>query len=375
MTRFQTMRKAGFTLVELLVVIAIIGVLVALLLPAVQAARDAARRTQSQNNLKQIALAAHNAHDALKEFPPISIIQWQSFNPNPQNPFGEPYRGPYLPYDAGTAGSDKTTFFYCLLPYLEQNNLHKSVSGYQYYLMAVRSDDPNKMIGSEHIKTYQAPADASPYKEVDWSWPHTANGRVFKHTLISYAANARAFGRGRRGAEFNQWQIGWEGAGTGSRITEIVDGTSNTFALIEKQMVTGDANMAYRNWEVINRTPPPPNADDGIQMWASTDVGPEGLPFFGYNCNDPAQTWDDVYGQWWLPNCSFSGSQGESFHPPSRRLIRLQQRYDNIYSFNSSGVIQSVMCDGSVRVLSGNINMRPWSAAITPAGSEAILPE
>ncbi len=62
-------RKRGFTLIELLVVIAIIAVLVSLLLPAVQAAREAARRTQCRNNLKQVALAAHNYHDANQSFP------------------------------------------------------------------------------------------------------------------------------------------------------------------------------------------------------------------------------------------------------------------------------------------------------------------
>src|SRR5438552_12589456 len=107
-----TLRRA-FTLIELLVVVAIIGMLVALLLPAVQQAREAARRTQCKNNLKQIGLALHNYHDSHLTFPPAYLVQ-----PNVDAIMGTPNAN-------GDNGPGYTCLF-MLLPYLEQSNLYNA---------------------------------------------------------------------------------------------------------------------------------------------------------------------------------------------------------------------------------------------------------
>jgi prepilin-type N-terminal cleavage/methylation domain-containing protein/prepilin-type processing-associated H-X9-DG protein len=124
----QTLRRRarGFTLVELLVVIAIIGVLVALLLPAVQTAREAARRSQCTNNLRQMAIALHNYHDVNQSFP---------LNYRPVQ------TGPY-------------SWMQAILPYIEQQNLFSQLT-----LGGLQSLPNNKLVASTVIKTYRCPSD------------------------------------------------------------------------------------------------------------------------------------------------------------------------------------------------------------------------
>ncbi len=133
----RTLRR-GFTLIELLVVIAIIGILVALLLPAVQQAREAARRTQCRNNLKQIGLALHNYHDAFLMFPPGYVAVGT---------------GPHPAHD-GTNGAGWGTM---ILPQLEQANLYD-----QFNPNLSIADPANDAFRQRPLAVFRCPSDRQP---------------------------------------------------------------------------------------------------------------------------------------------------------------------------------------------------------------------
>jgi prepilin-type N-terminal cleavage/methylation domain-containing protein/prepilin-type processing-associated H-X9-DG protein len=122
-------RRSGFTLIELLVVIAIIGVLIGLLLPAVQKVREAANRASCQNNLHQIALAAANYESSFKRYPPGLNVSTFSSDVNPQYTLLPPFAGPY------------TGVLAYLLPYMEQDNIYQQLPG--------NAGDPNTNVAGK----------------------------------------------------------------------------------------------------------------------------------------------------------------------------------------------------------------------------------
>lgn len=160
-------RTRGFTLVELLVVIAIIGILIGMLLPAVQQVREAARRTSCANNIRQLALAAMNYEGALGKFPPGLEQE-------------------YLP--SSVAGSNSGyqghSVFYYLLPYIEQNNLYDTMD--RRIPKANRAATPDGGLAASVVQTFKCPSDQLP----DTPIPYPSSGTPSEYYGgTSYRAN------------------------------------------------------------------------------------------------------------------------------------------------------------------------------------------
>jgi prepilin-type N-terminal cleavage/methylation domain-containing protein/prepilin-type processing-associated H-X9-DG protein len=315
-------RLRAFTLVELLVVIAIIGVLVALLLPAVQAAREAARRMQCQNNERQIGVALHNYHDTYLFFP----INYR--------PSGTTFATDYATW----------SWMQGILPYIEQVNLANGLTP------AARMALPGNLVASDTvIKTYLCPSDAS-----------TRGGRIDRRsdgnepagtfqTRLKAATNYKACS----GAAWNQTFVNavnmrWPGDNQGLihcdgfmcsnssgtppsnmadvakntlRIAQIIDGTSNTFAV-------GEAIPAWSNW-----------------TW--------------WYCNNAS-----------IATCAMplnyrrGVEKLEPFAPNWPRNF-------GFYSLHPAGA-NFVMCDGSVRFVSDSTDQATYRALSTTEGGESI---
>src|SRR5438067_6934940 len=167
LSRRRSVRRLAFTLVELLVVIAIIGVLVALLLPAVQMARESARRTQCKNNLKQIGLAVMSHHDQLKFLPTGG---WEWFEP-PTYVSGTP----------ATGENQRASWAFQILPYMEAQNVWNGGSGSTDVERALVA------VGTAN-STFFCRSRRGP-QTITYSDPLYLGGLSVKHALCDYAAS------------------------------------------------------------------------------------------------------------------------------------------------------------------------------------------
>lgn len=227
MPRRQLRSRTGFTLIELLVVIAIIAILIALLLPAVQQAREAARRTQCRNNLKQIGIALHNYHDVHGTLP----------------------MGGY----PGGSNNESWGWGAYILPQLEQDNLHEQMGVSTQHLTDMMSDANLRPLSQTKLDAFICPSDRGKHL-MDGGRMNGGSGRHFNGNSTGYNNSFRVaksnyigvcgFGDVSRGSNDG---VLHKGSAVGFR--DIIDGLSNTFAVGER-----DFRCAQGAW-IGNRNP------------------------------------------------------------------------------------------------------------------------
>lgn len=332
-------RRRSFTLVELLVVIAIIGILIALLLPAVQAAREAARRSQCTNNMKQLGLALHNYHSANNCFCPGGISYgWQSWGGS----------GPDLQIK-------NLSGMVLLLPYAEQAALYAqfdlrfaaggrltSPPGPPSQVMGAPSDPRflnNCKLDSTPLSAFACPSDNGDPIIPDWG---EANPTYAPWAGYTGRKTNYDFSTSVNDMQVNFWRrnISWTGErmfgeNSSSNFRDLTDGSSNTIAIAERLYTVRDgmcSAWAYRGHVSI------------------LDVAARG----GQQGNQsPINNWD--YD--WVPNFTFTpipGQLGEWHYPGS----------------NHPGGCNMLLGDGSVRFVSQTTAVTTLDAIASMHGGE-----
>jgi len=311
--------QRGFTLIELLVVIAIIAILIALLLPAVQQAREAARRTQCKNNLKQIGLAMHNYHDANNTLPPgnfNTIATWAGLPPCAGQP-------------VGIFGSRDATWMQRILPYLDQVNLYNGFSDQ----MNSGSTPANQYANAgTPIPTLMCPSDPAS--------PKTVNISGFVHFSGNYVvcAGSEYWGNNPSDACASMRRNGLFFTVSSVRFNDVPDGLSNTILGSELVLVPDDLATPQRDWR------------------GRYYQGLLGGPLF--STREPPDTLDSLAGQCRdVPYARCDSTGGD---------VNIHAR-----SYHAAGV-NTVFADGAVRMISNSVDKSVYQALGTRADGEVV---
>jgi hypothetical protein len=320
--------------VELLVVIAIIGILVALLLPAIQSAREAARRMACQNNVKQISLAAHNFESARGALPPALLYYGAN---DPRN----------SPWSAQAR----------LLPYLEEENFESQID-YSVDYEAITFGDG--LIGAYRVTAYVCPSEERDQVRL--------SGGVASHYPINYGVNRglwRTFDPTGRLQDEGAFQ-----ANQGTQFRRITDGLTSTLMLAEVIAWT----PYFRDQALGQPTPPVDpgdicglggsfKSDSGHTEWVDGRAHQTGFttvftPGTRVVCVQGGQPYDVDWT---------SSREGKSDTELTYSAVTAR-------SYHAGDIVNVAMMDGSVHVVTSDIDLMIWRALSTRAGEEAVQP-
>ncbi|WP_165251051.1 DUF1559 family PulG-like putative transporter [Paludisphaera soli] len=352
------MKRRGFTLIELLVVIAIIAVLIALLLPAVQSAREAARRVQCTNNMKQIGLAIHNYISSNESVPPT---------------------GGY--YTAANQVWQRHSMKTRILPYMEQNAAMNAIN---FDVSPVKPSTGvgypvgrliNGTAGAIQISSFLCPSDPNPGN----TGLNQASGSTISFAVgVSNYPNNVGTNRAYTGGRINGpgYYIGGSAhslaasdfpADVGATVTvsSVTDGLSNT--VIFSEWVKGSSGSRRPGLNLVYYSVP-----------IGASVNNEG----DYQACQAANTTNpwDFKGEYWMSGDVGRGGGYHHTSPPNSKSCRAGTSFPDGWnagwlvsasSFHSGGV-NAAFCDGSVRFIRNSVDRETWRALGTMAGGEVI---
>ncbi len=310
-----SIRRRGFTLIELLVVIAIIAVLIALLLPAVQQAREAARRSQCKNNLKQMGLAIHNYHESFGCIPIADV------------------NGTSTPISAHAR----------LLPYLDQSPLYALVDFNVPY-----NDVKNTAARMTELQVFRCPSDPD-------TLPMSVGGRNNYYWnagsgIVMYNSGQTGLPQSN-GVIFHQRRI---------KFSDITDGLTNTAAMAEKLTGDGSNGISTPRTDTFQPGTYPTTSDEALQQCNAMNV--TDLTKQGYS---------NVGGPW-LQQYHSTNQYNHVLPPNGRSCMFPPGRIATTPNSQHTGGVHMLLCDGSVRFVSDSIHLATWRSLGSINGGELL---